>query len=155
MTGLQYKVKEQRNASTSCSETGSQNKKTCRSFFFFFFFPVFKVSNCILEAHSLPHMTCHTIKWLLSALATEGSSGRASPRSSDSPPSSPEKKPALVEEAINQNSINTTCSKTRKTLKRQCCHMLISKHIKVCECKQSVLHNYLRAQRSAGHILYF
>lgn len=29
---------------------------------FFFFFPVFKVSSCILQAHSLPHMTCHTIK---------------------------------------------------------------------------------------------
>lgn len=66
----------------------------------FFFFPVFKVSNCILQAHSLPHMTCHTIKWLLSALATEGSSGRASPRSSDSPPSSPGKNELWLRQPI-------------------------------------------------------
>lgn len=61
---------------------GQRETKPCRR-------DSFPVSTCFLCAHSLPYSTCHTIRWLLSALATEGSSGRSSPRSSDSPPSSP------------------------------------------------------------------
>lgn len=125
MTGLQYKVKQQRNASTSCSETGSQNKKKHAEAFFFFFSPPFLRSPT--ASYRLTH--CHT--WLATLSSDSSQLWLQKVQVVELLPGVQilllhhlEKTP-LVEAASNQNSINTTCTKTRKTLKRQCCHMLI------------------------------